>query len=92
MSLFFTKAIRTYTEIAIQICVFTAFSDVPYNALIRKCCFIHLKDSSICHLLLYRPEITLAESSKNVCQKHKRFACFKIGILDSPELFRIVDR
>src|SRR5882672_1481349 len=31
---------------AIQICVFTAFSEVPKNALIRRCCLIHLKKSS----------------------------------------------
>src|SRR5450759_4300736 len=30
---------------AIQICVFTAFGVVPKNALMRRCCLIHLKNS-----------------------------------------------
>jgi transcriptional regulator GlxA family with amidase domain len=42
------QAYRLHT--AIQICVFTAFSLVPRNALMRKCCLIHLKNSSTCHL------------------------------------------
>jgi hypothetical protein len=28
---------------AIQICVFTAFSLLPYKALMRRCCLIHLQ-------------------------------------------------
>src|SRR6516165_9035417 len=33
---------------AIQIWVFTAFSEVPKNALMRRCCLIHLKNNSTC--------------------------------------------
>ena len=32
---------NTYTETAIQIYVFTAFSEVPKKDLIRRCCLIH---------------------------------------------------
>ena len=30
----------------------TAFSDSPQNLLTRRCCLIHLKNSSTCHLYL----------------------------------------
>ena len=33
---------------ATHICVFTAFSVVPKNDLMRRCCLIHLKNNSIC--------------------------------------------
>ena len=38
-------AIRTYVPMAIQICVFTAFSLVPKNFVMRRCCLIHLKNN-----------------------------------------------
>ncbi len=41
-----TIATSTETETAISICVLTAFSVVPKNALIRRCCLIHLKNNS----------------------------------------------
>ena len=36
-------ATNTYTEIAIQICVLTAASEMPKNDFIRRCDLIHLK-------------------------------------------------
>ena len=39
---------------ATQICVFTAFSLVAINRLIRRCCLIHLKNNSTCQRLLYK--------------------------------------
>ena len=36
----------------IHICVLTAFSLVPKKALMRRCCLIHLKNSSTCHRCL----------------------------------------
>ena len=39
-------ATKTYTASAIQIWVFTAFSEVPKKRLMRRCCLIHLKNSS----------------------------------------------
>ena len=41
-------------DTAHQICVFTAFSLVPRNRLILKCCLIHLKSNSTCQRFLYR--------------------------------------
>ncbi len=41
-NLFLTMATNTYTDTAIQMCVFTAFSEVPKKALMRRCCLIHL--------------------------------------------------
>ena len=38
---------------AIQIWVLTALAEVPMNRLIRRCCLIHLKNSSTCQRLLY---------------------------------------
>ena len=43
---------RTQTDKAIQIWVLTAFSDVPKNRLIRKCCVTHLKNNSTCQRFL----------------------------------------
>ena len=37
---------------ATQICILTAFSVVPQNFLILRCCFSHLKNSSICQRFL----------------------------------------
>lgn len=42
---------------AIQICVFTAFSLVPKNTLMRKCCLIHLKNNSTCQRWRYKSAI-----------------------------------
>ena len=53
-------AIRTYVDTAHQICVFTAFSLVPRNRLIRRCCLIHLKNNSTCQRLLYSAAIVSA--------------------------------
>ena len=39
------------------ICVFTAFSLVPKNTLMRKCCLIHLKNNSTCQRWRYRSAI-----------------------------------
>ena len=44
---------QDYLQTAIQICVFTAFSLVPRNALMRRCCLIHLKNSSTCQRCRY---------------------------------------
>ena len=38
--------------IADEIWILTAFSVVPQNFLILRCCFSHLKNNSICHLFL----------------------------------------
>ena len=38
-SLFFRMALNTYTLTAIQIWVLTAFSEVPRNRWMRRCCF-----------------------------------------------------
>jgi adenosylhomocysteinase len=45
-----------------QICVFTAFSLVPRKRLMRRCCLIHLKNSSTCQRLLYSAAIVSAGS------------------------------
>ena len=45
---FLHYAISLYVQTAIQICVFTAVSLVPRNALMCRCCLIHLKSSSTC--------------------------------------------
>lgn len=51
-------------QTAIQIWVFTAFELSPQKTLIRKCCLIHLKNSSIFHLFLYNKAISMAVASK----------------------------
>jgi len=48
---------NTYTETAIQIWVFTAFSEVPKNRLMRRCCLIHLKNNSTCHRDRYNSQM-----------------------------------
>src|SRR3546814_18946304 len=52
--------INTYTETAIQTCVFTALAEVPKNALMRRCCLIHLKNNSTCQRWRYRAPIVAA--------------------------------
>lgn len=46
-------AISTWVATAIHICVFTAFSLVSKKALMRRCCLIHLKNSSTCQRSRY---------------------------------------
>ena len=48
---------RRYSVSAIRICVFTAFSVRPKNFLIRRFCFIVLKNISMFHLARYIPAI-----------------------------------
>ena len=57
MRRFLAMAINSYVEMAIQIFVFTAFSLVPKNTLMRKCCLIHLKNNSTCQRWRYRSAI-----------------------------------
>jgi hypothetical protein len=67
---------------AIQICVFTAFSEVPKNALMRRCCLIHLKKS-------YLPTATIqvgdAQSRQGelVGQEYEPLAGLRIDVLDA---------
>ena len=49
---------------AIHTWLFTAFSDVPKNRLIRRCCLIHLKKSSTDHRLLYNAQTLRAGMPK----------------------------
>ena len=51
-------------QTAIQICVFTAFSLVPRNALMRKCCLIHLKNNSTCQRWRYKSAINSGFNAK----------------------------
>jgi len=46
--------------IAVQICINTAFGDVPRNDLIFNSCLISLKNCSISHLALYRSDMVFA--------------------------------
>lgn len=50
-------------------CVFTAFSLVPRNFLMRRCCLIHLKNSSTCQRCLYSAQIVRAESAVLLVRK-----------------------
>src|SRR5665647_2309486 len=52
-------AISTYVATAHQICVFTAFSLVPRKRLMRRCCLIHLKNSSTCQRYKNRWQVEL---------------------------------
>jgi hypothetical protein len=54
---------------AIQICVRTAFGEVPKKALIRRCCLIHRKNSSTCHLARYNSAMVSAGSEKSFVTK-----------------------
>jgi hypothetical protein len=47
-----TIATKQYVIIATLICILTAFSVVPQNLFILRCCFSHLKNSSTNHLFL----------------------------------------
>jgi hypothetical protein len=51
-SRFLMMSTSTQTDTAIQICDFTAFSEVPKNALIRRCCLMQRKKSSTCQRAL----------------------------------------
>ena len=53
----------------------TAFSVVPQNFLILRCCFIHLWKSSICHLFLYRLATSRAVRWKALVRKAKSRSC-----------------
>src|SRR3546814_5344170 len=66
-------AISTYVQTAIQICVLTAFSLVPRNVLIRKCCLIHLKNSSTCQRCRYKSAINVGSSAKLLVKNVMRF-------------------
>ena len=57
-------ATSTYTETAFHIWVFTAFSEVLKNDLIRRCCLIHLKNSSTCHRWRYSSATVSAGTAK----------------------------
>lgn len=48
-----TMATRQYAITATWICILTAFSVLPQKDVTLRCCFIHLKNSSTCHLCLY---------------------------------------
>jgi len=52
-------ATSTQTDTAIQICDFTAFSEIPKNAFTRKCILIQRKNSSTCHLALYKEPVDI---------------------------------
>jgi hypothetical protein len=51
-------------QIADQIWALTAFSDVPKKALMRRCCLIHLKNSSTCQRYLYSLAMVMAGKAK----------------------------
>ena len=51
-----------YVHSAMHICVFTAFSEYPQNALILRCCLIHLKNSSICQRFFYKSAMDSADA------------------------------
>ena len=62
-------ATSTYTETAVQICALTAFSEVPKNFLMRKCCLIHLKNNSTCQRALYKAQIVAAGGANRLVKK-----------------------
>ena len=76
-------------DTANQICVFTAFSLVPKNRLMRRCCLIHLKNSSTCQRLLYRARSS-RPAERVVGQEDQRLA--RLGILetDAPQMLGVV--
>lgn len=62
-------ATSTYTDTAVQIWAFTAFSEVPKNFLMRRCCLIHLKNSSTCQCALYKAQIVAAGGVTRLVRK-----------------------
>ena len=50
-------------------CVFTAFSLLPMKCLMRKCCLIHLKNSSTCQRLLYSAQMVNAGNALLLVRK-----------------------
>ena len=62
-------ATSTYTDTAIQIWLLTAFSEVPKNDLIRRCCLIHLKNSSTCQRYRYSSATVSAGIAKLLVRK-----------------------
>lgn len=55
---------KTERMSATHIWVYTAFSLVPQNDFIFKCCLIHLKNNSTCHRALYMSAISCAVNVK----------------------------
>jgi hypothetical protein len=68
---------------AIPICVFTAFSEVPKNALIRRCCLIHLKKSSTCQRQRYQIGDAQSGQSELVGQEYEPLVGLRIDVLDA---------
>ena len=51
---FLMIAMSTETATAIQIRLLTLLGEVPKKRLIRRCCLIHLKNSSICPAMVVK--------------------------------------
>lgn len=67
-----TIATRQYAMMAAPMWIRTAFSVVPQNFLILRCCLSHLWNSSICYLFLYRLA-TLREVKWNAFARKAKF-------------------
>ena len=82
-------AISTQVAAAYQTCVFTAFSLVPTNCLMRRCCLIHLKNGSPCQRLLHSVAIVSAGSVVLLIRKTQKDECFarlRVFEADMPQM------
>jgi len=78
-------ATSTWVLIAIQTCVFTAFSLVPQNALIRRFCLIHLKNSLTCQRDFVQPGDRQCRDREVVRQEHEPALGFGIVVCHAPQ-------
>ncbi len=80
---FLMMATGTYTETATHVCVFTAFSVVPKNDLIRRCCLIHSKNSSTRHRQRWRSAMVDADNEKLLVRKTTVLSVLLVVALDA---------
>lgn len=64
------SAMIKWVQIAVHTWMLTAFSERPHSFFVVRFCFVHLKNTSICHLFLYIFAISRAETSWLLVRKY----------------------
>ena len=77
---------------AIQIWVFTAFSEVPKNALIRRCCLIHLKNSSNLPAAFVELRDGQGWEDEIVGEEYESLLCLGVEVADAAKGIGVVFR
>ena len=74
-------ATSTHTDAATRICDFTAFTEVPWNFLMRRCCLIHLKNNSTRRRALHSSQMVVGGGPNRLVGKNQRLLC--VGVFEA---------